>query len=648
MTPMKFLIAEALLIISASQAAELLNADAPSFQALDCQALVVNSVRSIPKGCLKDSQALTTPEPQGTRTVGMYKAIKSVKATLCTITESRLILHCGMFSHNSAIAPIEIARPKSVNKEACKRMKKEGILTDKRGRIHQVNKVGTTYFSYIEIGNLVYAHHQARCVGGQVNIDNEVVDGAMVLADIKVTIEEMLADINPDGNLMIPELHVFIKKNRILEDAVSLGPRGTLLFPSLKGPNAECPYRLLGYVKVKDQRVPGNQTLFYNDQKKLFFLATSILRQYATCSPGVWRKTNLKHIVIRELVQGDQQGETQLLDIDLKTLIIEISDFSMMTLRAEMGAMEARFHCAFHLHRLRSNQVFTSMEDPGAVTFIRGELVITGRCNTVTVEHDDQPDTCFTDLPVIHKESRRFLEPITRILRKGSKKIPCKTALQAYQDTKGRWHRADQHLTEIEAPKSSVMDPRARNADSIANSAFVNTSGPADTPGGLLLHWMDAGAQSNITEELWAPEHRIWPWGSRRSLMELLGHMGWAVPMAAIGFGLGALLLICRLGASAATLTGAMKGWGVDRHLGLISVSHLIQTVCCGAYTAGRRATEGRRQADPNWEARVATVAAAQRALRHARVDALMGPMGPGPEEVELPLSQEGHGETHL
>ena len=95
-----------------------------------------------------------------------------------------------MFSHNSAIAPIEIARPKPVNKEACKKIRSDGIFLDRRGRVHQVNKLETTFINYVEVGQLVYAHHQARCVGGKVNIDNVEVDGAMVLSDIKVTIKK--------------------------------------------------------------------------------------------------------------------------------------------------------------------------------------------------------------------------------------------------------------------------------------------------------------------------------------------------------------------------------------------------------------------------------------------------------------------------
>ena len=93
-----------------------------------------------------------------------------------------------------------------------------------------------------------------------------------MLADIKVTLDEENTNINPDGNLMIPEMHLFIPRRMILDDAVSLGLIGTILFPSLNGSTAECPYRLLGYVNVIDQKAPGNQTLFYSDAHKLFFL----------------------------------------------------------------------------------------------------------------------------------------------------------------------------------------------------------------------------------------------------------------------------------------------------------------------------------------------------------------------------------------
>ena len=98
---------------------------------------------------------------------------------------------------------------------------------------------------------------------------------------------------------------------------------------------------------------------------------------------------------------------------------------------------------------------------------------------------------------------------------------------------------------------ASVLDPRARNADTVATSAFVNTSAPENTAGGLLLHYMDDNAQKNITEKQWTPAHRISLWGSHLSLMDFVRHIGWAIPIAATGFSLWALLLLCRLGSQA-------------------------------------------------------------------------------------------------
>ena len=50
-------------------------------------------------------------------------------------------------------------------------------------------------------------------------------------------------------------------------------------------------------------------------------LASSVSR----CHPvTLRRKINLKHIVLRELVQGDQQKETQLENFNLRDLKVEV------------------------------------------------------------------------------------------------------------------------------------------------------------------------------------------------------------------------------------------------------------------------------------------------------------------------------------
>ena len=95
---------------------------------------------------------------------------------------------------------------------------------------------------------------------------------------------------------------------------------------------------------------------------------------------------------------------------------------------------------------------------------VRGELAIQVKCQKVKVTHQLQKQhRCYESLPVQGNVSsgnhELFLDPISRILQKGSKRLPCTAAMHGFQADDGCFYRASPVLAMVEKPTKSILEP---------------------------------------------------------------------------------------------------------------------------------------------------------------------------------------------
>ena len=105
---------------------------------------------------------------------------------------------------------------------------------------------------------------------------------------------------------------------------------------------------------------------------------------------------------------------------------------------------------------------------------VRGELAIQVQCEKRKVKHLLQKqNTCYESLPVQSDGSNEtqelFMEPISRVLRKGSRRLPCSKARHGFQARDGRFYRASPMLALVEKPTKSILGLNLRADSSTAS-----------------------------------------------------------------------------------------------------------------------------------------------------------------------------------
>ena len=155
----------ALKLISAAPSEQ----EQPSFTAFDCDKPMEVKVANIPIDCQHNAENLK---------LGSYvnisvwqEASKDTLGVLCKVERSEWLSYCGVWSHQSLIAPGTTLRPQKVSTNECKRMHREGIWTDKTGKEHKVMGEGVTFLNYVEAGSLTYYDNKISCQGARVRLE---------------------------------------------------------------------------------------------------------------------------------------------------------------------------------------------------------------------------------------------------------------------------------------------------------------------------------------------------------------------------------------------------------------------------------------------------------------------------------------------
>ena len=177
----------------------------------------------------------------------------------------------------------------------------------------------------------------------------------------------------------------------------------------------------------------------------------------------VYFETNLNEVLVRRnLDQGDEKEQSNIdlspeVDVKIDNLVNKINDFAVGILRAEIKSSEEKIGFKQLLQQAHNGNVKKLPSQKGILTMVRGELAIQVSFQKVKVTHKLQKQhRCYESLPVqgnvSHGDLELFLEPISRILRKKSKQLPCIAAMHGFQADDGRFYRASPLLAWVEKP----------------------------------------------------------------------------------------------------------------------------------------------------------------------------------------------------
>ena len=130
----------------------------PSFTAFDCDKPVEVKVATIPIDCQASAENL---ELGGLVNISVWQeASEDTLGVLCKVERSEWLSYCGVWSHQSLIAPGTTMRPQEVSTKECRRMHREGMWTDETGKDHKVMGEGVTFLNYVEAGHLNYYNNK--------------------------------------------------------------------------------------------------------------------------------------------------------------------------------------------------------------------------------------------------------------------------------------------------------------------------------------------------------------------------------------------------------------------------------------------------------------------------------------------------------
>ena len=592
----------------------ILGEDKPTFKAWDCHSPQQIQVLQVPEQCTneKDNDD-TDKQTDKTERVTIYqRSKKTFLALRCRAFKSKIDIFCGMFSHEEIVRPIEVKRPVDLSVEECEQMQATGIWTSPNNRNHHISSPGTTFLNYIEAGRMTYHHHQVSCEGSDVVIDGKIYEGIVSLVDIEIEIKEVEAR-KTDNGFQVREGNVATGSRN--KEGEKIQGQGTFLWKNWWKKAERCPLVKLTSMEVRVFEENDGQSVIFSERNKIYIILLEQVLANEDCDRGVYFKTNLEDTFVRRSMgQADLKKENDdaflspEVDVNIANLVNEVNDFAVGTLRAEMRAMEERGECKRLLQQVHSGSVEKLPNREGKLTMVRGEIAVQVQCKEAIVVHRHLDHSCTELLPVwIDQEENKtqwFLEPISRILRKSSNKLPCSAALQGFQAMDGRFYRASPELSVVEKPEGTIFNDNIQMDTSSGKGMY--------SPQQLkrldsILRWpelkqatQDVKLQYDLNQPVWSPEEEgkaedstdertWWSWDDLFSMVNK-----WKYWLAAI-------VLPTAVGGASwlARVAGLVSGCRTDARLGGVGLTSTLLSLFCHSYQQGRKQAEERRQAIP-------------------------------------------------
>ena len=568
----------------------------PSFTAFDCDKPTEVNVATIPIDCRHSSEDL---ELGSHVNISLWQeAPKDFLGILCKVERTEWMFYCGVWSHQSLVAPGKTMRPEKVTVEACRRMHQEGIWQDRSGREHKVMGEGITFTNYVEAGSLSYHDNKVTCLGEDVQTEGgERYQRVVKLVDLKVEVRHVVVRPTAQG-YDVPETFTTIRSQEVQGGGVLRGAKGTLVL-DLTPPRAPraCNLVKLGHLTVQASAVRSQGEflrVLFNRHHKLYLLQKNRTKEATSCAGYRFWETNLPGILVRREATKEgaetNAGEPRApMAASLANHITELTDFTTAELRLELEHARLRETCLRYLSSLQDSTVgFQPGHKAGTITEVKGEVATSITCSPVSVRARELEPDCYSDMPVRYLGEERYLEPISRILKGSSSPCPCDEA-PALMSQGNRLFRLDPSLTKVAEEGQKLMKEKIV-VDTVAGKGVYPAAALATAQRLLTGRWKEEvrlkGNDWNLSQPVWHPSPGVT--GSSWSWEQLFTATSWLTLGGKIALGVGGVYLTVQAGVWAAGALGVWKGiqTGASSQVST-RLMKMARALVCGHYFEG-------------------------------------------------------------
>ena len=398
------------------------------------------------------------------------------EAIRCTLTETKRVSDCGMFSHITPIYHLSHDNKKlPMSHEACRKANEQGLLYTTKNVDEKVLQVGNTYLNYDQIGGSWIDHGKGQCAGGKFWSNGKQLTSAVVNIQWHLSIEKVnltwrFNDLSVEQERLSLPCHINAKAC-VTKDATYVWKK------PLNFANA-CPAAKMTSFKGVEITSQSGTLIKSTDGSMVRFHKKHPSR---LCGRRVW-ETEMDRVYMLYTLGNEDMWATARVDLAadmLQEYIADRDDFVLHQARHEIKEEFAKAMQSQCIMDKELGETYPILSGPAAQTrsiwsvkegmFAKhaAEAYYVFRCEETSVV-PRQTELCYDSLPVsgLDQQQLLFLQPMSRLLTKTASVVPCSKALQnTYRARNGKWISSTRSPKYTEEPHSYSITENIKEFD---------------------------------------------------------------------------------------------------------------------------------------------------------------------------------------
>lgn len=353
----------------------------------------------------------------------------------CKVEIDRVIKRCGMWSHTMDVNNGKHAYIEEISRDACHRMHFSGTYHLYNTQIVGLKSNQTTTRPITLAGVL---HQDGSCSGTTYSDPYGTWEEVVVLATIKITLQDYTADVKINSNRILLRSGVTCALNTL--HCTDIDGGNTYWNPM---PTDTCKFSTYGVLyqglakKLTDPVNTGSQIVYsITTEGTVFALAKR--DAYTVCGYTLQRTEHPKLMVYETTpTSGIFKKESSLANLNIFTYMNSKFVYVERHIRTQMRELYRNLlmqQCQLEQQILRNSLAIATqspdifayhfMKGPGYMALLSGEVIHIIKCVPVEVKVA-QTNECYDQLPVIRENRTQFLTPQTHILMRQGTQITC-------------------------------------------------------------------------------------------------------------------------------------------------------------------------------------------------------------------------------